>query len=211
MEGIIYRTSPYLDSSLLLQVITPKGLVTLVAKGALKLKSPYRYFCSFLNKISFEEKLRPMYSLMNAELINDYASIKGDLVKINYAVVLFKAISSLIDNFELLYGLINEALESPYYFQSILFLLTKILYLEGYGLDFTPSKMNISGFSQLDSGPLGEWGGQNVDLSIQEAGWLADISQQKYHDLSDEQLWPLLEFLNKYYNYHLGINLLTNS
>ena len=77
MEGIVYKVQSYLESSKLLFTYTPKGKITLIAKGAQKLNSNDRILGQYLNHISFEEMPgKEMYTLKSAKLIHDFAHIK---------------------------------------------------------------------------------------------------------------------------------------
>jgi recombinational DNA repair protein (RecF pathway) len=212
MEGIIYKTTPFESSSLLLHVITSKGLITLVAKGALKLKSEYRYYCSFLNKISFEEKNRSMYQLSNPQLLNDYKDIKSDIDKLSYLVMLFNVVSRFKSDYDKIYQLINFTLDSNDFYNAFFYTNTHLFSLEGYALNLIPKDPNIVGFNISIASFVYEGDVLKCDLDIHLTLLLVNIYYYKdLTNLSGSDILSLMAFINKYYEYHLDIKLTLTS
>ena len=99
LEGIIISTTPYKESSKILQVYTKKyGLISVIAKGANRIKSnlraltlnyTYGYFYMYYkdNKLS---------TLTNVDLIDSFINIKNDIVLISYMSYLCDLVKQVI-------------------------------------------------------------------------------------------------------------------
>src|SRR5690606_5228699 len=148
MEGIIYKVQPYLEHDRLLFVYSPKGKVTLIAKGSQKLTSNSRILSQFLTRITFKETDgKSMYILQDAEMMNDYPSIKRDYNQLEYAASILSMVDSCVsenDDHESIFKDLVEVLE---HFQKELviafgFRLGKRL---GYPLSLKPDGRIVKG------------------------------------------------------------------
>lgn len=86
IDGIIVTSKDYKESSKIFEVLTEKGIISVIAKGCKGLKSPLR-IVSRLTRATFtlyykEDKLS---TLKEYNVINDYKNIKKDYDLINYA------------------------------------------------------------------------------------------------------------------------------
>lgn len=87
IKGIIISDKAYGESSKILNVITKEyGLLNILAKGAKRLKSPYRSSCERFNYADFEisYKKEKLSTLISVDVINSLNNIKKDIEKISY-------------------------------------------------------------------------------------------------------------------------------
>ena len=85
-EGIIVSETPYSESSKIINILTKEGIIGVMAKGAKRLKSPFRtttekFSLGTFNVYFHEGKLS---TLISADIINPLNNIKTDIVKIGY-------------------------------------------------------------------------------------------------------------------------------
>ena len=94
IEGIIVSEFPFEESSKIIKVFTSTGIISIIAKGAMKIKSP---FFSSTSKLSYGTfniiyKENKLSTLVESSITNDYRSIKKDIIKISYATYLTELI-----------------------------------------------------------------------------------------------------------------------
>ena len=85
-EGIVVSETPYSESSKIINILTLDGIIGVMAKGAKRLKSPFRtttdkFTIGTFNVYFHEGKLS---TLISADIINPLNNIKTDIVKIGY-------------------------------------------------------------------------------------------------------------------------------
>ena len=85
-EGIIVSETPYSESSKIINILTREGIIGIMAKGAKRLKSPFRtttekFSLGTFNVYYHEGKLS---TLISADVLNPLNNIKTDIVKIGY-------------------------------------------------------------------------------------------------------------------------------
>lgn len=86
-EGIIVSETPYSESSKILNILTnDSGIIGVMAKGAKRIKSPFRvstekFTLGTFNVYYHEDKLS---TLVSADIINPLLNIKTDIIKIGY-------------------------------------------------------------------------------------------------------------------------------
>ena len=86
-EGIIVSETPYSESSKIINVLTKDaGIVGIMAKGAKRIKSPFRTATEKLTLGVFQVQYREgkLSTLLNADIINPLINIKTDIIKIGY-------------------------------------------------------------------------------------------------------------------------------
>ena len=98
IEGIIVSEFPFEESSKIIKVFTSTGIISIIAKGAMKIKSPFfsstsKLSCGIFNIIYKENKLS---TLVESNITKDYRSIKKDITKISYATYLTELILQVI-------------------------------------------------------------------------------------------------------------------
>src|SRR5690554_6498806 len=124
LEGIIYKTQPYKESSRLLQVFTPLGKVSLNARGSQRINSNDRVIAQYLNLIEFEyNTFKSFMTLSKAKLINDFNNIKTNFNLAKTASLVLELIDKvMIDEIycKKVYELIIATLNSKYLEISVL-------------------------------------------------------------------------------------------
>ena len=98
VKGIIISESNYSETSKLLNIFTKEyGLISAIAKGAKRLKSPLRSVTSKLTYAEFQLNYKEgkLSNLLVADVINPFNEIKKDLLKISYASFLLELTSQV--------------------------------------------------------------------------------------------------------------------
>ena len=90
VEGIVISEIPYHETSKIINVLTKEdGLIGIVAKGAMRPKSPYMGLTSKLTYGYFHINYRDnLSSLIEVDLIDSFKNIKKDLTKMSYSIYL---------------------------------------------------------------------------------------------------------------------------
>ena len=90
VEGIVISEIPYHETSKIINVLTKEdGLIGIVAKGAMRPKSPYMGLTSKLTYGYFHINYRDnLSSLIEVDLIDSFRNIKKDLIKMSYSIYL---------------------------------------------------------------------------------------------------------------------------
>lgn len=97
IEGIVISEYPFEESSKIIKIFTKDGIISVIAKGAKKLKSP---FFSVTSKLSYgvfniTYKENGLSKLVDADILNDYRNIKKDIVKTSYATYITELITKV--------------------------------------------------------------------------------------------------------------------
>lgn len=97
IEGIVISEYPFEESSKIIKIFTKDGIISIIAKGAKKLKSP---FFSATSKLSYGVfniiyKENNLSKLVDADILNDYRNIKKDIVKTSYATYITELITKV--------------------------------------------------------------------------------------------------------------------
>jgi len=87
IEGIVVSEYPFEESSKIIKIFTKDGIISVIAKGAKKIKSP---FFSVTTKLSYgvfniTYKETGLSKLIDADISNDYRNIKKDISRVSYA------------------------------------------------------------------------------------------------------------------------------
>ena len=99
VEGIVLKETPYGDTSKIINVLTKEhGIIGLICKGAMSLKSPLR---SVTMKLSYGYfnlyyKKDKLSILVSVDIINDFKNIRSDIFKISYASYLTDLVSQVL-------------------------------------------------------------------------------------------------------------------
>ncbi|BCR35542.1 DNA repair protein RecO [Mariniplasma anaerobium] len=214
MEGLIYRVQPYQESSRLLFVFTPKGKITLLARGAQKLKEKSRVLSQFLTHISFKEQDRKtFYTLSEPKIINEYQALKTDYHKTKKAALILEIIDQLVIdhvNYKSIFDDMILALNENDINVSSLSFSLKILKPLGYELNLTADGRTIKGISIEKGGLVYQGEQESIDLNTKDALSLLKLYYLPYNEhgiYEIDTLAKLEEFIKKYYQYHLHITL----
>lgn len=214
MEGLIYKVQPYKESSRLVFIYTPKGKMTLIAKGAQKLNDKTRVITQYLTHISFKEKEgQTFFTLQDAKLLNEFSHIKNDYHKTKHAAVMLEIIDMLmldhIDDEFVFQELIDGLKENDVRVSSLSFAL-KMLKPLGYDLNMTATGQKIKGVSVEKGGLVYENDSYSIDLNTKDAIFLLKLYVLPYneHGIYEIDILDKIEtFIKKYYQYHIHVTL----
>jgi len=92
VEGIVYTSKDYSETSKIVNILTKDGIISLIAKGSRNLKSQLRCVNEKLTYGTFniyykEDKLS---TLSSVDIIDNFKNIKKDITKISYASYLLE-------------------------------------------------------------------------------------------------------------------------
>ncbi len=210
MEGIIYKIQPYQETSRLLFTYTPKGKVTLLAKGAQKLTQKTRVIGQFLTRVSFDITPNKTFMIFkNPQVINDYKKIKDDFVKTKYAALALEIVDKFmteLEDHQKVYDELVLVLDQEEIHKSVLSFSLKMLKILGYGIDLDADGRVVKGISVEKGGITYENEGYIVDLDTKDAILLLKLYYLPYNehsDVSDESIHRIEIFISRYYAYHL--------
>ena len=87
IEGIVVSENPFEESSKIIKVFTKEGIISIIAKGAKRIKSPFFSSTSKFNYGIFNivYKENTLSKLVDADIQNGFYNIKKDFNKISYA------------------------------------------------------------------------------------------------------------------------------
>ena len=221
-EGLILKQINYKESSKILYIYTPEGLISLLVHGAKKLSSPFLRATESLNFIRGYYTGKGLKTLTDAEIIQDYQSIKNDLNKVTYVSHLMELLASFAESeydhkklYDFVIRLLDKISDASAYIRYIYMFELKFLYMLG----ISPNFKNCVECSSTD----------NLRFSVKSGGFCCEkhfpaadkiysdeaisiISKLFYHDLNQ----PLEVIINQsvgkeirlilddYYLFHLG-------
>lgn len=119
VEGIVINEKDYGETSKIIDIVTKEhGLISVMAKGARKMKSTIRGISSKLTYGYFHiyYKEDKMSTLIDADVINNFKLIRTDLVKISYASFICELVGQVIKqnvnqkDYEEIYNLFSSSL-----------------------------------------------------------------------------------------------------
>lgn len=223
-EGLIIKVQDYLENAVLGTILTDKGRETLIIRGAKKVNSSTKRLAGVLTRIEFNHtESTGLSTLTEGVVIDNYTSIKDDLIRYNYAAVILEKLnffSEQINDYKTLYNFTMELLErlkaTSFANALILVFEIKLLYLLGVAPSFNkcPSCGNkaINGALDIKSGGflcndchyLKE-----VSLNIIDSLLFKKIYVTKMNEITDDYLKEFNNHLNinkcinKYYEWHL--------
>lgn len=214
VEGIIYKTQPYLESGKLCYVYTKRGKVTLHAKGAQKMTSPDRVLTQYLTKISFDDHHKDMMTLMNARMIEDYEAIKSSLDSVKMVSVMLAIIDHLVvENMDHVW--LYERLEKALHYKDLLSLnqirfALHFLFHAGYDIHLEGNGQPLKGYHIELGRVIYENESIPIDLNVSLMTRLHELKYTKYDTIitvENETLTRLMSFIKSYIQYHLNYNL----
>lgn len=214
LQGLIYKTQEYKESSKLLFVYTKKGKVTLNARGSQRINSKDRILSQYLNLIEFEYKtFKSFLNLNNSKLINDYSNIKKEYNNVKNTSLMLELIDKIIidnDNNEKIYSMLVNALDSKNYEKASLSFSLKLLYYLGYGLNLKPENKNVLGVSIVKGGLVYEGENYYIDLDIDNSISILKLTHYNFKDLNkidNLNIDEIKSFIYKYYLDKMGLNI----
>lgn len=87
VEGVVISELTYEENSKIIKLFTSSGILSIIAKGAKKLKSPFfsstSKFTYGIYNIVYKEN--GLSRLVDADILDDFRNIKKDIIKLSYA------------------------------------------------------------------------------------------------------------------------------
>lgn len=214
-EGIVVFTTDYKETSKIVNLFTPNGLISVIAKGALNPKKGLLGFITTGNIVSFVTTDSNVKSLVEYTLIDNIYNLNSSLDKMKAFSVIFEIIRNIpndVDNNKT-YEFVKKVLLSLHDNDEkkvLSIFLIKMLYVFGIAPNLKTcvrcNDKNIISFSVISGGALcGNCGKEDIlKLKI----WKEYYFEKKdIKDYSDTDFNNLLKDIKEYYNYHMGINL----
>lgn len=223
-KGLVIKVQDYLENAVLATVLTSNGKETLIIRGAKKINRSTNKLASILTLIEYNHtETKGLSTLTEGIIIDNYTSIKDDIVKYNYIMTIFEKISFFseqITDYDIVFNFIIEILEkakSSFYINALsLIFEIKFLYLLGVSplMNRCPLCGNIVQNGALDiknGGFLCEkcYYLNEVNLSVSDSMLFKKIYTTKLKNVSDEFLKEINNHINinkcinKYYEWHL--------
>jgi DNA repair protein RecO (recombination protein O) len=195
--GLVFRTRPLTETSLIVLWLTPNfGRLGTVAKGARRVKSPFRGKLDlfYLADFSFSRSSRSeLHTLREVGLRETHSRLRQDLgllQQASYCAALIERATEtetpLPQVFDLMIGLLRHLLAEPAQPQTVFSFELKLL--AELGLQPDPAK------SKLNSGT------RQFVKALTESDWPV-VARLKP---SDQQVRELRQFLHGFLQYHLG-------
>ena len=226
IEGVVISEYPFEEYSKIIKIFTKNGIVSVIAKGAKKMKSP---FFSVTTKLSYGVfnimyKDNGLSKLVDADIFNDYRNIKKDIVKTSYATYITELITKVYkhENSTSIYDLYIMGLDkiSEGYDPMIITDILRLKLLDYLGIkpiiDRCVECGNTSDIITISS----YYGGyicknclrNEKIVSIKTIGlirmfYYVDISKISKLDISNEIKIELNQFIDDYYERYSGIYL----
>ena len=226
IEGIVISEYPFEDNSKIIKLFTKEGIVSIIAKGAKKIKSPFfgstgKITHGIYNIIYKESGLS---KLVDSDILNDFRNIKKDFNRISYVTYITELAVQVYKHeenkniYELYLASINKINEGydPLMIANIL----KLKLLDNLGIRPIIDRCVICGNTTdivTVSSYLGGFVCKNcltnevvVDaktISLIRLLYYVDISKITKLDISDKIRKEIDSFVNDYYDRYSGIYL----
>ena len=226
IEGIVVSEYPFEDNSKIIKIFTKEGIISVIAKGAKKIKSPFfsttgKFTLGTYNIIFKDSGLS---RLVDSDILDGFMNIKKDFSKISYATYITELVLQVYKHEENknIYELylasmlkINEGYD-PQIISNIL----KLKLLDNLGIKpiidrcvTCGNKTNIITISSYLGGFVCKNCLKNealVDtktISLIRMLYYVDISKISKLDISDKIKKEIDTFINDYYDRYSGIYL----
>ncbi len=226
IEGVIVSEYPFEESSKIINILTKDGEYNIIAKGAKKIKSPLfavtNKFTLGIFNIQYKEK--GLSKLIDADIINNYSTIKKDINKVSYVTYITELClkvykhepsSNIYDLYLVSLNKINEG-----YNYEIIFNILRLKLLDYLGIKPVIDKCiecgnthNIVTISSYLGGYVCRDCYRNEKIvspktiSLIRMLYYVDISKITRLDISKETMKEIEDFINDYYDRYSGIYL----
>jgi DNA repair protein RecO (recombination protein O) len=195
--GIILRTRPLTETSLIIHWITPHwGRLATVAKGARRPKSPFAGKLDLFYRAEFSfsrSRLSDLHTLREVNLLETHLAIRSDLAKLQqaaYATAFIEQTTEtetpLAEVYQLLANFLEWLCAHPPQLQNVLTLELKLLRILGMEPDLSETRLTP--------------GAKKIASALLETGW-AESARLK---LSRAQFEELRQWLHGFLIFHLG-------
>ena len=216
LEGIVLFSTEYKESSKIVNLYTPLGKMSVIAKGALNPKKGFLGFITTGNIVSFVTTDTNIKSLTEYSLLKTSFDINSSLELINVFSNIMEIIKLIPDDIDhkrayefikmILLNLNNN--KNPKKLLSIF--LIKMLYI--FGVAPNLKSCVLCGNNNVVSFSIAHGGALCNNCSNNDSSYLK-IWQEYYYDKKDLDLYSdtdfpkLLKNIKDYYNFHMGIEL----
>ncbi|QWC00599.1 DNA repair protein RecO [Mycoplasmatota bacterium] len=220
IEGIILKQMNYKESSKIIHVYSPKGLVSVLVHGSNKLKSPYLNLVRVFSHVKLNVSGKELKTLRDGEVLNYNSEIALDVVKYTYSLHLMEVINYFShhehDHEKLYYFILKivEEIKNNQKFEVYIMMAElKLLYLLGVQpmlkhCVFCDSQEGLT-FSVKDGGMLCS---NHRQTSSYRSTTMHLLITLYYFDLSHpieihselEDIVALRKLIDEYYEYHLN-------
>ena len=217
---------PFEESSKIIKVFTKDGIISIIAKGAKKLKSP---FFSVTSKLSYgifniTYKENGLSKLIDVDIISDYRNIKKDIVRTSYATYITELITKVYkhENSSNIFELYIQSLDklTDGYDASVITNILRLKLLDYLGIkpiiDRCVQCGNVTDIATISS-YYGVYICKNClknekivstrTISLIRGLYYVDISKIKKIDISEDVKKEIEEFIDDYYERYSGIYL----
>ena len=226
VKGIIISESNYSETSKLINIYTKEyGLISAIAKGAKRLKSPLRSVTSKLTYADFQLNYKEgkLSNLLVADVINPFNEIKKDLLKISYASFLLELTSQVTKQtnekeiFDILEASLLKIEEG--YDPMIITNILELKYLDYLGIKPELNSCAVCGSTKVITVSTNKGGfvcmnchtnEKIVDkktVKILRMLYYVDISKISKIELNDKTKEEIDTFINEYYDKYTGLYL----
>ncbi|MFW5890731.1 MAG: DNA repair protein RecO [bacterium] len=220
VEGVILKQINFKESSKIVYLYTKNGLISVLAHGVNKLKSPYLNLVRVFSHVKLSVSGKNLKTLRDGEVINRYLELTNDFVKYTYVLHLLEIIyyfSGHDHNHEKLLLFIikifNKIKDTDNYIPYINMVELKLLFLLGIQpvLDkcvLCGKQSNLS-FSVEDGGLCCKEHLSKLNFSLETVKLLKklyyfDIEKDKLTDYKKSEIINLRKLIDDYYEYHLN-------
>ncbi len=138
IEGLILKQINYKESSKILYLYTKNGLISVLAHGSNKLKSPYLNLVRVFSHVKLSVSGKDLKTLRDGEVINRYMELTTDIEKYTYTLHLLETIYYFSSHehdheklFLFLIKIFNKIKNTEDYIPYINMVELKLLYLLG--------------------------------------------------------------------------------
>ena len=226
IDGIIVSEYPFEESSKIINILTKDGEYNIIAKGAKKIKSPFfavtNKFTLGIFNIQYKEK--GLSKLIDADIINNYSTIKKDINKVSYVTYITELCLKVYKHelssniYDLYLSSLNKINEGYNY--EVIFNILRLKLLDYLGIKPVIDRCiecgnthNIVTISSYLGGYVCRDCYRNEKIvspktiSLIRMLYYVDISKITKLDISKEIMKEIEEFINDYYDRYSGIYL----
>ena len=230
IEGIIVSEFTYEESSKIIKIFTKEGIVSVIAKGAKKIKSPFfgttTKFTYGVYNIVYKEN--GLSRLVDSDILDDFRNIKKDILKVSYATFITELTLQVYKHeenkniYDLYIASINKINKG--YDPLVISNILKLKLLDNLGIKPVIDKCVVCGSTKgivTVSSYLGGFVCNNcvnnepiVDIktiSLIRGLYYVDISKISKLEIPDKNKKEIDTFINDYYDRYSGIYLKSKS
>lgn len=226
VEGIVLSVTEYGETSKIINVLTPNGIIGMMAKGARTLKSSLRSTTDKLTYGIFHiyYKQDKLSTLVSVDIINNFKNIKKNIEKISYASYLLELSSQVYkqNNRKEIYNILIQSLikiDDGYNPMAIMNIV-ELKYLDFLGVmpvidccSKCGSNLSIATLSSISGGYVcnncltDEAIVNEKTIKLIRMFYYVDISKISKLDLNKDVIREINQFLDEYYDSYTGLYL----